>query len=416
MSETTISSHTTMSVPRTLVRGLQQPLVGLVNLAIVLLLSQIFWYLLFSPNGPLRLYTPNVGLALVVAILMVIHWGIDVFAGWPFNNSFFKDTHPLVRGTIMLATYAFIGYLIMFVLYEQIIGRFGPVFFSGTMLVNSGGLGQYAQTANENACFAQITLNTCIIFFTIAWVTGFGEKPWDKSSRIAAGLGVGAMGMLGGIMSYMVLFYPHIAYQFYPAQMFMAVEPWWIDWGMTQSSLFHFGWIVPALVLFYWTDLIWEGKPWSMISNTFARGILAFSITAAVSICIMFLANGIMDWYWDLEAFEGGATLENPAWRWNHVAELFMFMQAAAFILAKYFNNWPRQFPLVLRLSIRTAIAVVGGLLFAKIYYVVGPYFLGTVTGIGQDGDTTLCWTVMFLILMYAHQHFYSGFPFNEKE
>jgi len=395
--------------------GIPQPLAGLLNLGIVLVVSELCWYVVFSPNGPLRLYTPNVGLALVVTILMVIHWGTDVLKGWPFDTPAFSSVNPLARGSLILIAYVVIGYMVMFVLFEQVVGRFGPVFFSGAMLLKSGGLGQYAQTATENACFAQITLNTCIIFFTMAWVTGFGSKPWERSSRLAAGLAVGAMGLLGGILAYMVLFYPHIAYQFYPAQIFMAVEPWWIDWAMTQSSLFHFGWIVPALVLLYWSDMLWEGRPWSLIHNTFLRGMVTIVCAAVVGIIIMFSANAIMDWYWDLEAFEGGATLENPAWRWNHVAELAMFMQAAAFILAHYFDNWPQNLPLAVRAVIRTVIAVAGGLVLAKLYYVAGPFFLGTVPGVGQDGDTSLCWTVMFLILLCAHQLFYKGYPFRRS-
>lgn len=395
--------------------AIPQPLAGLFNLGIVLIVSQICWYLVFSPNGPLRLYTPNVGLAMVVTTLMVIHWGTDVFKSWPFDAPFFNQVHPLVRGTAMLMTYALAGYVVMFIFYEQVIGRFGPVFFSGSMLLKSGGLGQYAQTATENACFAQITMNTCIIFFTIAWITGFGFKPWDRDNRFAAGLSVGGMGLLGGIMAYMVLFYPHIAYQFYPAQMFMAVEPWWIEWSMTQSSMFHFGWMVPALVLLYWSDMLWEGRPWSLIPNSFLRGAATVIGVCAVAIAIMFWANGMMDWYWDLEAFEGGATLENPAWRWNHVAELAMFMQAVAFMVAHYFDNWPRKLPLALRATLRTVMAVLGGLALAKLYYAIGPTFLGTVPGVGQDGDTSLCWTVMFLILLYAHQRFYKGYPFKRS-
>ena len=40
---------------------------------------------------------------------------------------------------------------------------------------------------------------------------------------------------------------------------------------------------------------------------------------------------------------------------------------------------------------------------------------LGTVPGIAQEGDTTLAWTVMFLILMFAHQKFFRGWPFQKR-
>ncbi|MGE4558165.1 MAG: hypothetical protein AB7D07_15280 [Desulfovibrionaceae bacterium] len=392
-----------------------RPLGGVLNLILVLIAAQACWYFVFSPEGVLRLYTPNVGVAFVITVLMVIHWGVDVFDYWPFRRSWLDSASSPSRGLVLLVAYILTGWLIMFVFYYRLLGMYGPLFFSGPGLLSGGGLGQYPQTATENACFAQVMMNTSIIFFTMLWITVLGFKPWEGLSRFAKGLGVFFAGLLLAVLAFCVLFFPHIAYQFYPAQIFMAAEPWWIDQAMTMSSQFHFGWIVPALVLLYWTRLLWEGRPWSLIPNAGLRAVVMVLAVLAAGYLIMLGSNALMDWWWDLEAFMGGATLENPAWRWNHVAEMAMFCQVAALVLAGYFGNWPNTASVGLNALVRTVIAVAGGLGLCWLYYELGPVLLGTVPGVGQEGDTSLAWTVMLLILLYAHQNLFRGWPFQKR-
>ena len=410
------SMETNWLQERRLRNVIPQPFSGLLNLALMVVLSTIIYHIFFSPAGYLRLYTPNLGVALVITILMVIHWGMDCFDFWPFNRRFLTETNPLVKGIVLLLFYVAIALLVMFVLYNQVLGRLGPIFFSGPALLAGGGLGQYAQTAGENAFYAQIMMDTCIIFFTILWLTGFGYAPWGKSDKLVRAFSVWIMGMFLAIIAFSLLFFPHIAYQFFPAQVFMAAPPWWSGWAMTISSMFHFGWMVPALVLLYWTNMFWEGRPFSLIRNPFWRGIATAAVVVVGGIVIMFVSNGIMNWYFDTEAFEGGNTVEQPAWRWNHVAEMLMYMATAGAILYYYFDNWPKGLSLPVRAIVRTAIAVVGGLVMAWLYYALGATFLGNVPGMAMESDTSLCWTVMLLGLVIAHGAFFDGFPFKKRE
>jgi AAT family amino acid transporter len=392
-----------------------QPWAGILNLALVLVVSEIVWYFLFSPTGPVSLYTPNVGLALVITLLMVIHWGMDVFDFWPFSSKFLKEANALTKGFSLLLVYVAVSIIVMFVIYYNVVGRFGAIFFSGPQLIATGGLGQYSQTAIENGCYAQIMMNTCIIFFTMLWLTGWGYAPWENAKKPTKAFSVWIMTLLFAFIAFVFLFLPHIAYMFVPAQTFMAAPPWWTNWSMTQSSLFHFGWIVPALVLLYWTKMLWEGRPFALIKNVWLRGIVTAISVILSGIILMFIANAVMTWYFGTEAIEGGMATEQPAWRWNHVAEMAMFMQTAAAILFFYFDNWPRKMGLPLRAVVRSVIAIVGGLIIAKLYYVLGPALLGTVPGLGQENDTSLAWTVMFLILILSHSVFFNGFPFKKR-
>jgi amino acid transporter, AAT family len=387
---------------------------GIINLCLALILSEIVWYVAFSPSGIMRLYTPNVGVCLVITILMVIHWGTDVFDFFPFSRKFLNETNPILKGILLSVIYIVLGIFIMFVFYYNILGRFGAIFFSGPMLAQGGGLGQYSQTATENASYAQIMMNTSIIFCTVLWLVGFGYHPWQSLDKGTRGFSVWCLGLLLAIISFVFLFYPHIGYQFYPPQLFMAAPPWWSEWAMTQSSMFHFGWMVPALVLLYWTDMLWEGRPFCWIKTPLLRGIATAAAVVVAAIILMLLANRIMDWYFETEAFEGGATVEQPAWRWNHVAEIAMFMAAVGSVLFHYFDNWPRKGPLIIRAVVRTAIAFAGGLGLMWLYYALGPIFLGTVPGVAQEGDTSLAWTVMFIIIVVSHSLFFDGFPMKK--
>ncbi len=394
---------------------LPQPLAGILNLALVLVLSEIVWYFLFSPTGPVSLYTPNVGLALVITILMVIHWGVDGFDYWPFSPRFLREANPLAKGLSLLFFYVALAVVVMFVVYYNVVGRFGAIFFSGPQLIATGGLGQYSQTAIENGCYAQIMMNTCMIFFIMLWLTGFGYAPWHNMPKLTKSFSVWVVSLLLAIVAFVFLFFPHIAYMFVPAQTFVAAPPWWTNWSMTQSSLFHFGWIVPALVLLYWTNMLWEGRPFVLIKRVWLRGVVTALTVVVLGIILMYVGNGVMTWYFGTEAIEGGMATEQPAWRWNHVAEMAMFMQAAAAILFFYFDNWPRKISLPLRAVVRTLVAIAGGLIIAKLYYALGPVLLGTVPGLGQENDTSLAWTVMFVILVLSHNIFFDGFPFAKR-
>lgn len=396
---------------------LPQPWNGLVNLVLLFVVGEIIWYVLFAPTGIFKLYTPNVGQAYVITCLMVIHWMNEVCDFTPFSHNWLKTTGPIEKGLILSGIIIALAAFIMLIFYNQIIGRLGAVFFSGPGLLSSGGLGQYAQTARENAYYAQIMMNTCIIFFCILLVTGFGYSLWKGCSRGVASFSLLVLGTLLAIIFFTILYYPHIAYQFYPAQIFMAAEPWWVEKAMTQSSLFHFGWMVPALVLLYWINMLWEGAPFNKFDNMLIRGILTAAFVIVLGIWIESLANSIMDWYWDVEAYEGGSTIEQPAWRWNHVSELAMMMAFAGAILHHYFDNWPNKISsLFLRAFIRTAIAVVGGLIIAALYWEIGPYFLGTVYGLGQENDTSNAWTIMMLVLLNLHMLCFDGYPFRRLE
>lgn len=260
-------------------------------------------------------------------------------------------------------------------------------------------------------------MNTCIIFFCILWVTGFGFSLWHGAKKGVAAFSVIVFGTLLAVVGFTVLYYPHIAYQFYPPQTFMAASPWWTGTAMTQSSLFHFGWMVPALVLLYWINMLWEGAPFNKIHSSLLRGIVTTLFVIVAGIAIELTANCIMDWYWGFEAYEGGSTNEQPAWRWNHVSELAMMMALCGAILFHYFDNWPRRISsLFARATIRTLIAVGGGLLVAAVYWEYGPYFLGTVYGLGQENDTSNAWTIMMLVLLNLHMLCFDGWPLRKLE
>jgi hypothetical protein len=308
-----------------------------------------------------------------------------------------------------------VALFVMLVVFNEFIGRFGAVFFSGDYLLRSGGLGQYAQTARENAYYAQIMMNTCVVFFTILWVTGFGHAPWEQDNKGVRSISVCLIGLLLAVIGFVIFYYPHVAYQFYPPQIFMAAAPWWAETAMTQSSLFHFGWMVPALVILYWTNMLWEGAPFRSIENPWLRGSLIVVMAVVLGIVILFASNKGMDWYWGVEAYEGGITIEQPDWSWNLVSEIALMMALAGAIWFHYFDNWPKNIDsLLMRAFIRTSIAVAGGLGIAAAYWEYNDVFLGLVYGLGQENDTSNAWTVMNLVLINLHMLCFDGWPLRK--
>ena len=263
---------------------------------------------------------------------MVIHWGMDVFDFWPFNRSFWNSPSAGERdGAYRRVCLG--GPFIMFVIYHNVVGRFGAIFFSGPMLLSGGGLGPIRPDCHRKRLLCPD--HDEHLHYFLHHIVGYRLRVFSLAGheKVTQSFSIWGLGQFLAVGAFGVLFFPHIGYQFYPAQIFMAAKPWWVDWALTQSSLFHFGWMVPALVLLYWTNMFWEGRPFSLIESPWLRGIVTAVSVIVAGIIIMFATNSIMDWYFGTEAFKGGSSVEQPAWRWNHVAEIVMFMAVAGSIL-----------------------------------------------------------------------------------
>ena len=329
---------------------------------------EILYHVFFSPAGYLRLYTPNLGVALVITILMVIHWGMDCFDFWPFSRRFLKETNPLLKGIILLLFYTGIGLLVMFVLYNEVIGRLGPIFFSGPALLAGGGLGQYAQTAagERLLCPDHDEHLHHLLHHPVAdrlRVCALG-----KIGKAASGPSrSGSWGCFWRSSPSPFCSIRTSPISSYPAQIFMAALPWWSGVGHDHEQpvplrLDGSGPRAPVL-----DEHVLGGETLFPDREHLVCGESSRSVVGhRAGIVIMSLSNRIMDWYFGTEAFEGGADWNSPPGAGTMSPRSSCTWRPQGRFSTTTSTTGPEARPAV-RALIRTLIAVAGGLLIVAL-------------------------------------------------
>jgi len=390
---------------------------GLINLAVVFGIVWLLWYLFMDPNKGLlmKLYTPMYGFSLVVGWFSCIVLLSTVTDGYPFG------TKPSFTRAIVLTGVSFgLMLVVIHLLFWNGIGRFGVAYFSPSSIVASGGTGAEPWNARENCSRALVYFFAAFIWLALFWKLGFGNWPWGKSDRrvIAWSRFIGVS--LFTVIAYAVLFHPHVCYLFYPPQSTCGVQPWWISFAGTGDAFFSLGLVLCAIVWIVYSDLLWEGRPWSALGKggekSFAGGIVTWAGTMVAGIILFYILVKLMIIPWDVP-FEGGQYTDAPYFRYLHAGEISGFFLLGAFALKYYFNNWPNTLGLWPRAIIRTAIAMAGGIVAYLWYYSSATtFFLGKVYGYAQPDDTPLVWTILFLCIILIQAEFFNGWPLKKME
>ena len=390
-------------------------LFGLINLAVVFCIVWLLWYVFLHPNTVMKLYTPMYGFSLIVALLTVIVLINNVAGYYPFAESASEGMGLFARGIILTVVSILLMLVLVYGFFWGFIGKFGIAYFSPQSIIASGGIGAEIFVARENASTAIVYFCTAFLWLAIFWRVGFNRWPWQNADR-----GVLAWSRLFTILffvsiAYAVMFHPHVCSLFYPAQSKAGVEPWWAEFAGTGSAFFSLGLVLCTLFWIIASDLLWEGYPWKLMEKdgegTFLKGVVAFFVTLALGMILLFILFKVMNYFWD-EAFMGGQYTDGPDFRYIHAGEISGFFILAAFILKNYFNNFPKFGGIWSRAIIRTAITVIGGMLIYLFYFSpAATFFLGKVYGFAQPGDTPLVWTILFLCVIMVQCDFFEGWP-----
>ncbi len=393
---------------------------GLINFAVIFLLTWLLWYVFMHPNGVLKLYTPMYGFALVVTLLGSIVLVSKVADSYPLPAEPPEGGARLIRGVVLTIVVLLLTVLFVYGVFWNFIGKFGIAYFSPDSIVAAGGTGAEPLVARENACTAIIYLVTAFLWVALLWNIGFGHWPWTIVSRPVMAWSRFFAIMFFTVLVYVVLFHPHVCQLFYPAQDKAGVAPWWSSFAGTGSAYFSLGLLLCALSWLIMSDLLWEGYPWQWFRNnsegTFWSGLAALIVTAGLGIISCVIMLKIMNHYW-MEPFVGGQYTDAPYFRYLHAGEISGFFILAAFILAVYFWNFPNMGPLWLRAVIRTGIVLVAGYLIRVFYYSsIGTYVLGKVPGIAQPDDTPLVWTILFVSIIMIHAEFFNRWPLPTRK
>ena len=87
---------------RNISNAFAQPLRGLLGFFLTFGVFMALWYVMMDPRGVLKWYTPMYGYMYIRWLLIVAIWQAYIFDFWPFKKKWMDETHPLVKGPVMI--------------------------------------------------------------------------------------------------------------------------------------------------------------------------------------------------------------------------------------------------------------------------------------------------------------------------
>lgn len=396
-------------------------ILGLVSLVVVFCVVWLLWFLFMDPNKGLflKLYTPMYGFALIVALFSGIILMTSVANYYPFSIPREGETN-LSRGILLTIVSIVLMLFFVYVLFWGFIGKFGIAYFSPKMIVASGGIGAEAWNGREIASRAIVYFFTAFLWWALFWRLALGDWPWLNADRGTVAWSRLAMVLIFTIITYILMFHPHICYMFYPPQNKAGVEPWWISIAHTGDAFWSLGLVLCSLFWIVASDLCWEGWPWNLIKaetgwGVFIKGLVTALGTIILGIILFWILVKIMNIPWG-EAFEGGQYTDGPNFRYLHTGEISGFFILGAFVWSTYFNNVSWFSSPWLKGLIRAVISIIIGILVYLFYYSSATtFFLGKVAGVAQPDDSPLVWTILFLSIILIHRDFWGAWPLRKK-
>jgi hypothetical protein len=390
-------------------------LYGLINLAVVFCIVWLLWYVFMHADGVMKLYTPMYGFSLVAMLLASVILLAKVL-GWPA-----APEKPLASGaaiaTGILGTVIALAimYVVYYVVFWLFIGGLGVAYFSPSALVAGGGTGAEPWNAREWASTAILYFSTAFLWWALVWNLGFGRWPWQNDGRWVVGFSRMFVVSFFAIVTFAVMFHPHVCVLFPEAQKMAGAKPWWEGWAETTSAFWGLGLVLCTLFWVVHSDLFWEGWPFKLMDKdgegNLAKGVVTFVVTLALGLLLMYFLTQVFNFIWE-EPYQGGQYTDGPDWRFIHMGEVSGFCVLFAFIWKHYFNNFPNGLPLIPRAIIRSLIGVGGGLLVYWFYYSpLSNFFLGKLEGWGQPDDQPLVWTLLFLAVVLIQAEFFHNWP-----
>ncbi len=383
---------------------------GLLNLIVILLATAVIWWVFFSIEGIYKLYTPLLGFALMIWMLLILLWQIDTFDFWPLSRGFLTRSSPLLKGGFLTALTILLLVLILFGLLFSVIGRYGITYFNWNSLTKFGELGQDPNTARETTSWAFIALSVPFFWLTLLWIVGVGNDLWLELHQPKLGLANWLVITVVSIPLFFIFYHPHLGSMFYPAQVYTAVPPWWKDIAQTNSAEFNMGWMFCIVVVTFFTVHLWEGRPWSLIKRQPWRFLFVL-VGSSILGLLMFKAElFIMDYMWEA-AYIGGQNEANFGWRFSQTTTMANFILVPAIMLNFFFKSAFGRMGIFLKGTIMTVIALFAGLLFAWGYYAFAPALLGVNPGVSHPSEFPAVFLLLIINLLVIQDSFFDGWP-----
>ncbi len=392
---------------RSLTNSFAQPMRGILGFFLSFGFFMVLWYVAMDPRGILQWYTPMYGYMYIRWLLIVAIWQAYIFNFWPFKQKWIEETHPLVKGPIMIGINWAITGAIIWIGFFWLIGKYSIPYFSWPELHKVGMTDFFAR---EYAGLAVLMVAAIASWLAPIWPMAFENYPWHKLTQPAKGFTVLSLTSLLTIFIYFVFMHPHYMVLFYPWQKFVAAMPWWYESAKTLSGNYNVGWIMCGTIAVWLVETVWERYPFRLVKSQPWRGLAGFAWVLFVALIMFNTFNLMQDLAWG-PAYEGGKRLYAPDWRYLHSGELAVMMLLPALGLYFYFDNWPKKYSTEVNLAIRTVIVVVGSFAFNYIYYQISPPLLGTQPGYSHPQQFPMAPVILWIVVMLYHNWFMDSWP-----
>lgn len=383
---------------------------GVVNTLVVLVLAVVLWRVVFSVEGVFKLYTPLLGFAIMIWVLLILLWQTELFDLWPLTPGALNRISALPKGILLTAICLLFMLLLVFGVIYGLIGSYGVTYFSWSSLAAHGELGQDPTTSRETASWALIALSVPMFWLTVLTTVGLRKDLWPQLPQPRFGLA--SLLWIAGISIplFCIFFHPHIGSMFYPAQIYTAVPPWWKGIAKTNSAEFNMGWIFCTVVVTFYTVHLWQGRPWTLVTKqpwSFAAVLLG---TLVLGIVLFRLELAVMDYFWE-EAYIGGQNEANFGWRYSHATTMATFILVPAIMLNYHYLPVFGSLGLLLRGTIASILAVISGLLLSWAYYAWAPTLLGVTPGVSHPSENPTVFLLLIINLLVAQHNLFDGWP-----
>ena len=383
---------------------------GWVNVAVVLALAVILWWLVFAVEGIFKLYTPLLGFAIMIWMLLILLWQTEIFDLWPLKRDFLESSNRIIKGLALTALCLLTLLVLIFGIVYWLIGSYGVTYFNWNSLAAFGNLGQDPTTSRETASWAIIALSVPFFWMTVLTIVGLKNDLWQGLSSPRCGLANLMWITAISIPLFCIFFHPHIGSMFYPAQVYTAVPPWWKAIAQTNSAEFNMGWMFCIVVVTFYTIHLWNGRPWSLVAKQPLRFFFLLAGSFILGVAMFKLELGIMNYFWDA-AYVGGQNEASFGWRYSHTTTMAAFILVPAIMLNYLFSKAFDRMGVILKGAVMSLISIVIGLGFAWVYYAAGPTLLGINSGVSHPSENPTVFLLLVINLLVIQYSFFDGWP-----
>ena len=305
---------------RKLVKRWSGPWPAVVNLAMILAIFGVTWWIFQDPRGILRMYTPYLGYMYCRWLLILFIWMAYILDFWPFKREWLNKTHPVVKGLILTAVCVVAMEVLIKGFFMGLLGKYGIAYFSPERLHALGVTEFYAE---EYATEAIMMFAAIASWLAPAWVVACENAPWQKMPQPVRGMTVMIITFFLATLVYFLTMHSHMAILFYPWQQYSAITPpYWEGFANTVSGNFHIAWIMCCTVTVWVYESIWERYPFNLIKTDWLRRLYACASSCSTR-----------------KILRGGSTFVEPAVRWLPTGVGCMSVNAQSSGLSAYSDS-----------------------------------------------------------------------------